>query len=187
MRKRVRLLPRVASRTNGSLISDVIRRRLPCVYDFELDFSPAPDRDFLGPKGNHRQVCPNLGLSYSLGYSDSILGSLISLASEIQCTQKKHSSKRNKVNREGGVARHPLISLIHGLRGGAYSLLGEKIVLLALVGYLFAAMAGRGAFIVFDDKNRERDRQRLGWALLLGGITIAGLCLLLSLPYCCNG
>jgi hypothetical protein len=80
------------------------------------------------------------------------------------------------------VARHSLGGFIHGLRREVHSLLGEKIVLLALSGFGFAALAGYGAFVVFDDLDRKRDRQRLGRVLHFGGGLLAFLCLLLGPP-----
>lgn len=75
-----------------------------------------------------------------------------------------------------------IASIIHRLRSDVHALLGDKIFYLTLAGLGFALLAGKGASLIFNDLNRQRQRYRLGWTLLAGGLFLGGLCLLLSLP-----
>ncbi|RAI56833.1 hypothetical protein DOO74_03060 [Rhodobacteraceae bacterium AsT-22] len=61
-------------------------------------------------------------------------------------------------------------------------MLGSKVRYLSLAGFFFAALAGIGGGLILDYVDRNRKRQRLGWALLLAGLPLGAFCLLLSLP-----
>ncbi|MBB93074.1 MAG: hypothetical protein CML68_00495 [Rhodobacteraceae bacterium] len=68
------------------------------------------------------------------------------------------------------------------MRSRVHTFLGDKVVFLALAGFIFAALSGLGGFIVFDDPNREPKRLLIGRVLLFGGTILAGFAFLLGLP-----
>jgi hypothetical protein len=60
--------------------------------------------------------------------------------------------------------------------------LGSEITYLPIAGFFFAALAGIGGGLIFDNVNRQRHRKRLGWALLIFGLIAGSFSLLLGLP-----
>ncbi len=71
--------------------------------------------------------------------------------------------------------------VILGARCRVHTLLGSKIIYLSLTSFGFAALAGLGGGIVFDNLNRERKWKRFGWWLLVLCLPLGALTRILSL------
>lgn len=123
-----------------------------------------------------------LPLTYVAGDINSGLRSAIGLARKAESPNQQAGSYRDKNRGEKRVEGHVLGGLIHRLRSFVHALLGDKIIYLALAGFGFAALSGLSGFIVFDDLNRERNRQLIGRGLLISCPVLVALCLLLGLP-----
>ena len=106
---------------------------------------------------------------------------LVCLAGEKQSPNQKHCTDADKESRDPSRVHHTLGGIIHGLRSQVHTLLGFKVVFLTLISFGFAALSGLGAFIVFDDSDREAKRQVIGRMLLLACPLLSGFCLLLGL------
>lgn len=92
--------------------------------------------------------------------------SLVSLARQVEGEDQDTGADKNQDGLIEAVVSHLLSRFIHPL-------LGSKIVQFSLLGTLFAALAGLGLGLIFDNVNRERPRRLIG-AALVG----------LSLPLC---
>ena len=111
----------------------------------------------------------------------SVSGRFIGASSEKQSPNQKGGTKRHSAERQPRGTFHALSGFVHRLRGISHALLGDKIVLLSLGALLFAALAGLGGFLVFDDPNRNSIRLRFGWLFLTAGPFLSAGCLLLGL------
>jgi hypothetical protein len=60
--------------------------------------------------------------------------------------------------------------------------LGSKVRYLPLAGFFFAALAGIGGGLILDNFNRERKWKRLGWLLLVCGLSAGFWAFFLGLP-----
>ncbi|PKP79021.1 MAG: hypothetical protein CVT81_00740 [Alphaproteobacteria bacterium HGW-Alphaproteobacteria-3] len=60
--------------------------------------------------------------------------------------------------------------------------MGVNVRYLPLAGFFFSALAGVGGGLILDNVNRQRNRKRLGWALLLGCLPLSGLSFFFGLP-----
>lgn len=100
--------------------------------------------------------------------------------------QERSKNKRSSYGSDDEVDRrvksHRLSGFVHGLRGSVHTLLGDKIVFLALGGFGFASLAGIGLGLILDNFNLDRSRKRLGWLLFTFSVPAGALCLLLGLP-----
>ncbi|MBK1634790.1 hypothetical protein CKO19_03485 [Rhodovulum adriaticum] len=104
---------------------------------------------------------------------NSRLSRLIGLSSEAQRPHQKASANPNKTDAQRRDPKQPPRSLFYRLGGAVHALLGYKVALLQLAVYGFAALAGFGGFLAFDDLNGER--KRLGLITLFGGASLSSL------------
>ena len=127
------------------------------------------------------RIGDRLSLPNSTRDLNGLLRRFVSLPSEAQRPYQKEGSQADKGSRDPSGFLHALGSLVHRLRSEVHSLLGFKVIYLTLSGFGFAALAGFGAFIVFDDLDRKRNRQYLGRFMLLACPAAAALCFLLGM------
>ena len=129
----------------------------------------------------YRQVSTGLRFTHFSRDRHSFPGSFIGIASQEESPNEQAGADGHGSERKPASVLHTLRGSIHRLRSFSHSLLGDKIVLLALSAYPFAALAGFGGFIVFDDANRNPKRLLLGRLFLVFCPILAALCLLLGL------
>jgi hypothetical protein len=112
------------------------------------------------------EVCPNLRLTYVASNINGVTSGLVGLSGKSKGPDQQHGAEKDQASGNPGSPHHALRGFIHSLRGSVHSLLGSKVIGLVFLSYGFAALAGLGGYIVFDDLNRERKRQWFGRALL---------------------
>lgn len=156
------------------------RRSWPAVLDRYRDDKAAGFR-FIRSRGDVK-IGSRLSLADVAGDFNRFSSGLVSLPSEVQGNDQKPGADANESGGNQIIQSHSLGGFVHRLRGGIHALLGDKIVLLALGGFFFAALAGLGGGLILDHYDRERKRKRLGWGLLLCSIPLAALSFLLGLP-----
>jgi hypothetical protein len=110
------------------------------------------------------------------------LGGGVSLSGEPKSDAKHKGANRDQKCGVQRIIPHILSSGINGLCGRVHALLGLQVRYLPLAGFFFSAIAGVGGGLILDNFNRERNRQRLGFVLLGGGLFLAFWCLFLGLP-----
>ena len=127
-------------------------------------------------------VRPSLSLADFSRHGDGVLRSSVSLPSEKESCKKENCAYANKPSLNISVVTHFLRSIVNGSRGVVHSLLGDQVINLVLVGFGFAALSGLGGGLILDNVNRERNRKRLGWLLLLSCLPLFIVSFLLGLP-----
>ncbi len=80
------------------------------------------------------------------------------------------------------VKRHFLRRIVHRLRCGVHSLLRDQVRFVTLLAFPFAALAGLGGFIGFDNLDANWRKRVFGRGLLGLASLAASICLLLGLP-----
>ena len=128
------------------------------------------------------EVSANLSFADHPGNFDGAPSRAISLSGEGKRPNQETGAEADEDSRYQRVQSHSLRSFVHFLRSRVHTFLGDKVVFLALAGFIFAALSGLGGFIVFDDPNREPKRLLIGRVLLFGGTILAGFAFLLGLP-----
>lgn len=163
-----------------------VRRRLASISHRRAELEPSDCAVFAGADAGScsapRHVGAHLSFADPARFTNSRLGSLVSLAGQPQGGDQEHGADPNKDGRDQAVERHALGGVIHGLRSQVHALLGGQVVYLVLAGLGLAALAGLGGGLILDNVNTNKRRRSLGWLLLLAGLPLFGLCFFLGLP-----
>jgi len=112
------------------------------------------------------------------GRFSSPRGCLIGLDREPKRQDKQKISTNDEPCGVLRVIPHVVGGILDRLCGVVHTFLGIKVLYLPF----FAALAGIGGALIFDNFNQERNRKRLGWFLLLISPLIGTACLVLGLP-----
>jgi len=140
-----------------------------------------------GCEGNSCPLNLPVHLVHSEAGSDAIysstcctLGGLIGLTGKTESMPKQAGAKQNEESRDPSRIHHTLSSAIHRVRSVGHALLGDYVPILIFVSFGFAALAGEGAFRVFDYSNRKAKRKRFGWMLVGVGVSFGLACFILG-------
>lgn len=154
--------------------SEVERRRLAGVCNPNLNSWNFSLRHACDSGIRESQVCAGLKCPNSISNLNSLHSCSISLSGEAESPDEQAGPDSDKDRIDRSDPQHPPSCGFNRIGRSLHSLLGFKVTLLQLLGYLFAALAGLGGFWVFDDANGNR--KRLGWLALLGGGTLSAAC-----------
>lgn len=138
-------------------------------------------RDWLTVYGDNRHISANLSLSNLPRHLNSFSRCFVGVSGQEQSVNQQSSAEGDKKSRNPSGASHALSGVVHSLRSVSHALLGDKIILLTLIAFPFAALAGAGAFFAFDYSNGNTRLKRFGLlvALLFSGLS--AICLVLGL------
>lgn len=150
-------------------------RRVPKIFDVIYNshlFTRLEGRD---ANWRNAQVSSGLSLSHFSRNTYSVLRGFGGASSEIQRPEKRYGANENEQSLPLCIIGHPLRCRIHAL-------LGDKVSLLVIAGFILCALAGTGGFIGFDDHNGKRHRKIVGRGLLFIGGPLGLLLAFLGLP-----
>jgi len=133
-------------------------------------------------KGFFGEISLPLCMASSLHSSGGgVLGLSNHSAGFVEGPTEQDSAKHDRTSRYERVKRHILSGPIDSLRSLIHPLLGDKVRYLALLAFPFAALAGFGGFIGFDQFDPDRRKRLFGRSLMAFASLFAAIFLLLGL------
>lgn len=157
--------------SNFALHSNEVSRRLTNVLNRRTYNQVSLPK--LIPAIDYRDIGANLSLPYLPRFIDGRPRRFVGLSRQPKRVNQSSGS-------DGNQNSLPHCQLGHTARCRVHTLLGQKVFLLPLSGFLLAAFAGIGGFWLFDDPNGNR--KRLGAFLLFVGGPLGLVLIFLGLP-----
>jgi len=153
------------------------------IVDVNLDLrhsvsTVSPDKNCL----SNRNIGPSLRLPYLTSDPNSTLSSAVGHIGQTKGHKKQTSADADEYCGVERILPHVLRGSVHRSCGSVHTLLGSNVRYLPIAGFFFSALAGIGGSLILDNVNRQRNRKRLGWALLLICLPLFGLSFFFGLP-----